>query len=140
MSQHETPITKGDYEALAAFRAALRRFLRFSEEAARAAGVTPQQHQLLLAVKGQPGRDWANIGDLADALQIHHNAAVGLVGRTEAAGLVQRTQSQEDRRQVRVTLTPKGEEMLAHLSQRHLSELQAMREALSKPFLNGNAQ
>ncbi|MEO7719021.1 MAG: MarR family transcriptional regulator [Capsulimonas sp.] len=140
MPQHETPITKSDYEALASFRAALRRFLRFSEEAARAAGVTPQQHQLLLAVKGQPGRDWASVGDLADALQIHHNAAVGLVSRTEAAGLVARAQSEEDRRQVRVTLTPKGEEMLAHLSQRHLSELQAMGETLTKPFLNGNGQ
>ena len=128
-------ISQSEYEALAAFRAALRRFLRFSEQAAREAGLTPQQHQLLLAVKGQPAREWASVSDLAEALQIRHHAAVGLVDRCERADLVQRTPDPEDRRQVRVGLTVKGEEVLARLSARHRRELVALRKALRLSFL-----
>lgn len=128
-------VTKADYEALATFRASMRRFLRFSETAARSEGLTPQQHQLLLAVKGQAGRDWASVSDLAEFLQIRHNAAVGLVNRCVVAGLALRAPDSEDRRQVRVLLTPKGEEILARLSYRHKQELRALREALRLPFL-----
>ena len=134
-AEFSSRISKADYEALAAFRAGLRRFLRFSEEAARSEGVTPQQHQLMLAVRGQEGRDWASIGDLAESLQIRHNAAVGLVDRCVALDLVRRTISPEDRRQMRVTLMPKGEELLAKLSERHMRELRGLREALRLPFL-----
>src|SRR5436305_6662661 len=88
--RRSSEISKSEYEALAAFRAALRRFLHFSEQGAREAGLTPQQHQLLLAVKGQPGRDWATVSDLAEALQISHHAAVGLVDRCARAELAQR--------------------------------------------------
>src|SRR5437660_7515123 len=106
MTQDEQmKIDKADYESLHQFRHAIRRFLRFSEEGARAAGLTPQQHQLLLAVKGQHGRDWATITDLAESLQIRHHAAVGLVDRCERASLVARSQDPHDRRQVRVSLT-----------------------------------
>jgi DNA-binding MarR family transcriptional regulator len=128
-------ISKADYEALAAFRSALRRFIRFSEEGARAAGLTPQQHQLLLAVKGQPGRDWASVSDLAEALQIRHHAAVGLVDRCERAGMVRRAPDPDDRRQVRVSLTEKGEAILARLSTRNRRELRALQQALRLSFL-----
>ncbi len=98
MGEPPTEISKADYEALHAFRYALRRFLHFSEEGARAAGLTAQQQQLLLAVKGQPGRDWATITDLAESLQILHHAAVGLVDRCERAGLVVSKPHREGRR------------------------------------------
>jgi DNA-binding MarR family transcriptional regulator len=134
------PITKAEYEALAGFRYALRRFLRFSEEGARAAGLTAQQHQLLLAIKGQPGREWASVSDLAESLQIRHHAAVGLVDRCARLGLVARGPHPQDRRQVRVTLTPKGEAVLDGLSQRNRSELQALQQALRLPFLDEGAE
>ena len=127
MQEMLATLTKGDYEQLALCRTVIRRFLRRSEEAARAAGVTPQQHQLLLAVKGQQGRDWACIGELADALQIRHHAAVGLVDRCEAAGLVQRSQGLRDRRQVRVLLTQQGEDLLARLESAGRDELDRLR-------------
>ncbi|MFN3652985.1 MAG: MarR family winged helix-turn-helix transcriptional regulator [Armatimonadota bacterium] len=128
-------LEKADYEALAAFRRALRRFLHHSDEGARQAGVTPQQHQLLLAIKGQRGRDWASITDLADALQVRHHAAVGLVDRSERSGLVRRTTDPEDGRQVRVVLTEAGEEVLDHLSQWNRQELATLRRALDLSFL-----
>src|SRR5438094_867389 len=130
-------ISKADYEALAAFRYALRRFLRYTEEGARAAGLTPQQHQLLLAIKGQPDREWSSISGPAEALQVRHHAAVGLVDRCERAALVRRAPDPDDRRQVRVTLTEKGEAILARLSQRNRRELQALQQALQVPFLEG---
>jgi DNA-binding MarR family transcriptional regulator len=128
-------ITKLDYEALAAFRHALRRFLRFTEEGARAAGLTPQQHQLLLAVKGRPGREWASIGELAEALQIRHHAAVGLVDRCEASRMIRRVVDPSDARQVRVLLTAAGEGILGRLSARNRRELETLREALRLPSL-----
>jgi DNA-binding MarR family transcriptional regulator len=130
MNPPDDALTKADYETLAEFRYRLRRFLRFTEEGARAEGLTPQQHQILLAVKGQPGRDWANISELAEAMQIRQNAVVGLVDRCEAAELVARTPAPDDRRQVRVTLTEKGAAVLARLSRRNLAELQTLRAAL----------
>jgi DNA-binding MarR family transcriptional regulator len=135
MPVRENQITKADYEALAAFRYTLRRFLHFTEEGAREAGLTPQQHQLLLAIKGQPGKEWASISELAEALQIKHHAAVMLADRTESGGWIQRTQDPADRRQVRVTLTPAGEEVLDRLSQRNLRELRQLRQALQLDFL-----
>ncbi|MGE5676219.1 MAG: MarR family winged helix-turn-helix transcriptional regulator [Mycobacterium leprae] len=116
-------VTKADYVRLARFRSALRQFMRFSELRARAAGLTPQQHQMMLAIKGRPDRDWATVGELAEVLQVNHNAAVGLVRRAEEAGLVTRTPHPADRRSVCVGLTPKGEAMLAALSAEHKQEL-----------------
>lgn len=126
----EGAMSKADYEAVAAFRYTIRRFLRFSEQAARREGVTPQQHQLLLAVKGFPGRDHATISELAHRLQMRQHSIVGLVDRTEALGLVRREHGTEDRRQVFVWLTPAGEEKLRRLSAQHRRELQSMRDAL----------
>ncbi len=139
MSNNAEPLTKADYEALAAFRYALRYFVRFSEQGARSVGITPQQHQLMLAVRGQPGREWANVGEIAHFLQIQPHAAVGLINRCVQAGLVVRTPSQEDRRAVQVSLTEKGADLLAQLTQRNRGELQSLREALSPSFLRGEA-
>lgn len=114
---------KADYEALSAFRYALRRFLRFSEDAARAHGITPQQHQLLLAIKGFPGRDWASIRELSERLQLRHHSVVGEVDRAAQAGLVVREPHPVDRRAVAVSLTPSGERLLASLTAVHRGEL-----------------
>lgn len=126
----DTSIDRADYESIAAFRYAIRRFLRFSEQAARREGVTPQQHQLLLAIKGFPGRDYASVSELAERLQMRQHSMVGLIDRTEAQGLVRREQGVADRRQVFVLLTPAGEAKLQRLSVQHRRELLTMREAL----------
>jgi len=123
-------LSKADYEALAEFRYIIRRFLHFSAEGSRQVGLTPQQHQILLAIKGRPDRDWATISELAEAMQLRHHAAVGLVDRCEATGMVRRTPDMDDRRQVRVSLTEKGEQTLAWMSQRNLNELRTLRQAL----------
>jgi DNA-binding MarR family transcriptional regulator len=112
-----------DYEVLATFRYHLRRFLATTEAYARQAGLEPQQHQLLLAIKGLPTRCRATIATLADRLQIQHQSAVELVDRLEAKGLVSRTRHREDRRCVLVSLTAKGEQELAPLVERSLQQL-----------------
>lgn len=116
-------IDKGDYEKLASFRYALRQFLRFSETAAQQAGITPQQHQALLAIVGLPGRDRASVSELAERLQLRHHSTVELINRLAAQGLVAREAGVADRRQVYVALTPKGHDMLARLSVAHREEL-----------------
>jgi len=116
-------ITKSEYEALANFRYALRQFIHFSEEAAGAVGLTPRQHQALLAIKGFPGRDRVLVGELAERLQIRHNSAVGLVDRLVAQGLVCREQEADDKRRVMVALTPEGGRLLEQLATTHREEL-----------------
>ena len=119
----EKPIGKRQYEALAAFRYELRRFLRYSEEITRKHGMTPLQYQLLLHVKGFPGREYASVSELAERLQAKHHGVVALVTRCEQAGLVERRVSDEDRRMVYVYLTAKGERALARLADLHRREL-----------------
>ena len=116
-------LSKSQYEALAAFRYALRRFLHFSEAAAQAAGVTPQQHQALLAIKGFPGRDRITVGELAERLQLRHHSTVELVDRLVLEKLVTRVASNEDRRQVLIQLANRGENTLAQLSTMHREQL-----------------
>ena len=116
-------LTKADYETLAAFRYALRRFLHFSEEAATRAGLTPQQHQALLAIKGFPGREQVTVGELAEKLQIRHHSAVGLVNRLAREELVQREAAPGDLRKVNVSLTDSGMRVLEELSASHAEEL-----------------
>ncbi len=125
-------ITQSHYERLAAFRHALRRFLHFSEEAARAAGVTPQQHQALLAIKGFPGRDRVSIGELAGRLHVRHHSAVGLVDRLDRLGLVRRRPAASDRRRVEVRLTARGEALIRRLSAAHLRELRELAPELRR--------
>jgi DNA-binding MarR family transcriptional regulator len=116
-------IARSDYESLAAFRHALRRFLRFSASAAGAAGLSPQQHQALLAIKGFPGRDPILVGDLAAQLDLRPHSAVGLANRMAARGLVRRSRDPRDRRRVRVRLTARGEALIGGLSAAHRDEL-----------------
>ena len=123
---------KTDIENLADFRYALRQFLRFSERAARQAHLSPQQHQLLLTIKGYKGHSWPNVGELAERLQVSHHAAVALVTRAEKLNLVKRTRGKEDRRTVQVALTAKGEDVIAQLSTLHQMELSRLGNILMK--------
>jgi DNA-binding MarR family transcriptional regulator len=123
-------VSLADYRALAELRYQLRRFLGFSEQAARAAGLEPRQHQLLLAVKGMPEGKEATIGELADRLQVRHHSAVELVDRMEARDLVRRERADADRRQVHVRLTPQGEKLLLRMSLSHRGELRSIAPAL----------
>ena len=124
MSRH---LSDRDYRTLATFRRALRAFLSFSEDAARQAGLTPAQHQLLLAVRGHPAAAGPTIGDLADALRLRHHSAVELVDRAEQAELVTRCDDPDDGRRQRVRLTAQGCDRLASLSGEHREELRRFR-------------
>ncbi|WP_019143085.1 MarR family winged helix-turn-helix transcriptional regulator [Noviherbaspirillum massiliense] len=123
-------LVKADFEALSEFRYQLRRFLRFSESAAEAEGLTPLQYLLLLHIKGFPGRESATVGELAERLQSQHHGVVALVSRCESAGLVLRSPGEVDRRQVLVSLTALGESKLRQLAELHRAEL----ESLSRVF------
>ncbi len=123
-------ISNGEYQALAEFRYQIRKFIRFSEQAARAAGVEPQQHQVMLAIKGLPDDSRATIGEVAERLQIQHHSTVELVDRLVRRGLVQRKRAGEDRREVLLQLTQRGEKLLRELSVHHEEELREAGPAL----------
>ena len=123
-----------DYRALAEFRHQLRRFLHFSEQAARMAGLEPQQHQLMLALRGLPPGAAATVGVLAERLQIRHHSAVELIDRTAARRLVRRGPGAGDRRQVIVRLTRRGEAVLSRLALAHRTELRTIGPALLGPL------
>ena len=112
-----------DYRSLSDFRYEIRRFLNFSEKAARDTGLEPQQHQALLTIKGLPPHRLATIGVLSERLQIQHHSAVELADRLEAKRLIRRSRSQEDRRAVVLNLTARGEELLGNVTLPHLTEL-----------------
>lgn len=114
-----------DYAALGEFRYRIRRFLHFSEEAARQEELEPQQHQMLLAIRAVADTEGPTIGALAEHLLIRHHSAVGLIDRLEERGLVARARGAADRRQVRVRLTPAGEGKLSRLSAIHSAELRS---------------
>jgi DNA-binding MarR family transcriptional regulator len=133
-------MSKADFETLAEFRYALRRFLRFSEEVTRKSGITPLQYQLMLQIKGFPGRDWASVAELAERLQAKHHGVVALISRCEEAGLVRRNASRGDRRRVEVQLTKKGEECLEQLARLHRDELQSAKSGFTVFRISGNAQ
>ncbi len=116
-------VRKEDYIALAVFRRSLRRYLRFVEDGAIREGLTPQQHQVLLAIRGQSEQEWASVRDLAECLQLQHHATVGLVNRCQASGLVERSEDPIDRRIVRVGLTPKGSGILERLTEANLGQI-----------------
>lgn len=113
-----------DYRSLAEFRHQIRRFLHFSEMAARAAGIEPKQHQLLLAIKGLPPDLRPTVRNLAERMQLKHHSAVELIDRLERAELVARHRANADRREVLIELLPKGERLLRNLSLHHQNELQ----------------
>jgi DNA-binding MarR family transcriptional regulator len=115
-----------DYRRLLQFRISLRRFLHWSEEQAERAGLTPAQHQLLLAIRGHDGEQGPTIGEVAGYLLLRHHSVVGLVDRAERAGLVQRHEDSGDRRVVRLRLTPQGASLLQQLAAQHLEEIQRL--------------
>lgn len=126
-------ITGSDFAALAEFRYQIRRFLHFSEQAARAEGIEPQQHQLLLAIKGLvESQQEPSIGLLAERMQLQHHSTGELVDRLAERGLVSRSRAREDRRQVLIRLTAHGEAELEKLTSCHLSELSTNGPALVK--------
>ncbi len=124
-------LSERQYRDLLAFRVALRRFNRWSEDQARAAGLTHAQHQLLLAVRAHADRRGPTIGEVADYLLLRHHSAVELIDRAAAAGVIERGRDDEDARVVRLALTPLGAERIAQLTALHLEELRRL-----APFLD----
>jgi DNA-binding MarR family transcriptional regulator len=118
-------LTLSDYQALAEFRYQIRKFLHFSERAVQAAGLERGQYQLMLAIKGIPDGVRPRIRELANRMQIQHHSAVELINRLEAGGFVRRERAQDDRREVLLALTPKGQKVLAELALHHHEELRS---------------
>lgn len=116
-------LPKNVYEQLALFRYRIRKFIRFSEEAARGKGITPQYHQLMLSIMGFPDRDYATPKELAERLQISRHACVELIKRCEEMDLVQRFPNEKDKRSIFISLTPFGMGLLEELSEIHMDEL-----------------
>jgi DNA-binding MarR family transcriptional regulator len=125
-------LTRDEFEHLLAFRVSLRRFQRWSEDQAQAAGLTQVQHQLLVAIKGHPGAEPPTVGDLAGYLLLRHHSTVELVDRAEAAGFVRRVADASDGRLVRVRLTGPGERILNDLTPAHLTELHDLAAVLNE--------
>ena len=125
-----------DYGRLLEVRTGLRQFLHWSDESARQVGLTPSQHQLLLAVKGHDDERGPSIGDIAGYLVLRHHSAVGLVDRAEASGLVVRHPDPEDLRVVRIRLTPKGSRTLDKLTRSHVEEMRRLAPRL-RPLWEG---
>jgi DNA-binding MarR family transcriptional regulator len=116
-------LSLASYRSLAEFRHQIRRFLRYSEDAARAFGIEPQQHQLLLAIKGLPSGKLPTIRELARRLQLRHHTTVELINRTAGRDLVAREPGTEDKREVLIRLTDGGDRVLHQLSVEHQTEL-----------------
>jgi DNA-binding MarR family transcriptional regulator len=123
-------LSPADYRSLAEIRYQIRRFLHFSERAARGAGIEPQQHQLLLACKGLPKGSRPTIGTLAERLCVQHHTTVALVDNLVALGLVERVRNSADRREVLVEITPRGEAVLRKLSAQHREQLRRVAPTL----------
>ncbi|CAM2197295.1 helix-turn-helix domain-containing protein [Paraburkholderia sp. A1RI_3L] len=136
MNKKLPALAKADFEQLSEFRYQMRRFERFSEQAAQSEGITPLQYLLLLHIKGFPGREWATIGELAERLQTQHHGMVALVSRCEALELVERRTSETDRRQVEVHLLKAGERVLAKLAQLHRAELKSLEGQFRVPNID----
>lgn len=119
-------ISNADYRSLAGFRYEIRKFLAFSEQAAREAGIEPQQHQLLLAVRGLPEGTRPTIRAVAERLCVQHHTTVALVDKLENRGLIERERSSVDRREVLLRLTAEGEDMLRSLSALHRQQLRTV--------------
>jgi len=128
-------LSDADYQRLAQFRYALRQFLHFSDDAARRAGINPQQYQALVVVRGFDGGRAPTVGELAKWLLIEHHSAVGLVDRLEAAGLFMRRKESADGRRVSLVLTDRAQSLLSDLAAAHRSELRRL-IPLMKPLFN----
>jgi DNA-binding MarR family transcriptional regulator len=128
-------LTKAAFEELSEFRYQMRKFERFSENAARAHGITPLQYLLLLHIKGYPGQEYAHVGELAERLQAQPHGVVALISRCEARGLVDRRPSERDGREVEVHLLQKGERLLVKLAALHQAELRSIHGVFPIPVL-----
>jgi DNA-binding MarR family transcriptional regulator len=129
MTNRATPdqgLADGDYQRLLAFRTELRDFLRWSEQAAHAADLTPALHQLLLVVRGHPSVTGPTIGDAAELLHIRHHSVVELTQRAEAAGLLERMRDEQDHRRLHLRLTNHGHVQLESLTREHLSRIETL--------------
>ena len=136
MSPPARALIKKDFEALSEFRYQMRRFERFSERAAQAEGITPQQYLMLLHIQGFPGRGWATVGEIAERLHSQAHGAVALVTRCEALQLVERRPSETDRRQVEVHLLERGEQLLQRLAAVHRAELKSLKGVFQVPHID----
>ena len=123
MAKPPRKMTDSEYKTLAQFRYTLRRFLRFSEEAGAAGGLTPQQYQALLAIRGFPAKDCVTVGELGERLQLQPHSVVGLLDRLAARGWVTRQTSETDRRRVHICLTRQGRKLLEQVATEHRSQL-----------------
>jgi DNA-binding MarR family transcriptional regulator len=123
MPERQRDLDDADYQRLLHFRIGLRRFMDWSKRQAKAAGLTPAQHQLLLAIRGHADPRGPTVGEAAGYLLLRHHSVVGLVDRAADAGLVARQQDQEDHRVVRLRLTPRGSQLLRQLTATHYEEL-----------------
>jgi DNA-binding MarR family transcriptional regulator len=119
-----TKVTPAEYQALAEFRYQIRAFLTFSDQAVRSAGIEKQQYQFMLAIKGMPDGMRPRMRDLSNRMLIQHHSAVELANRLEAGGFIRRERSADDKREVLLTVTPKGERVLNKLALNHHQELQ----------------
>jgi DNA-binding MarR family transcriptional regulator len=133
----DAAISKAAFEQLSEFRYQMRRFERFSERAVRSHGVTPLQYLMLLHIKGYPGREYANVGELAERLQAQPHGVVALITRCEARGLVHRRSSDRDGREVEVHLLEEGERLLVKLAALHRAELKSIRRVFPVPLEDG---
>jgi len=120
------PLDKRDFERISHFRHRLRQFLHVSELLCKAHGLTPLQYQLLLHVKGFPGRDWASVGELAERLQAQHHGTVALIDRCAKLRLLERRPGRGDQRVVEIHLLPRGERLVATIAHEHRDELQRL--------------
>lgn len=132
-SRTEPRLSKKEFEVLSDFRYQLRRFLHWSEELTRAAGVTNLQYLLLLHLKGHAEREWATISELAERLQAKHHGVVALVNRCEKLGYIERRPGRSDGREVEVHLVPRGEKLVQRLARQHRDELLNLQGILAVP-------
>lgn len=127
------PLNKRDFETLADFRYQIRKFVRFSEQLALKHGIKPQQYQLLLQIRGYPGRNWATVGELAERLQSQHHGVVALISRCEKLGLVERRRSSDDRRRIEIRLLAKGDRLVNKVACLHRDELLSLHGRFAVP-------
>lgn len=132
MPDAEPEISDADYRRVLAFRTELRRFVRWSEQTARASGTTPALHQLLLAVRGLSDDRHPTIGEVADVLLTRHHSTVELAGRAEDQGLITRERDDHDHREVRLVLTPRGVALLTELTRKHLEMITSVADTLER--------
>jgi DNA-binding MarR family transcriptional regulator len=129
-------LSRQEYVALSNFRFQLARFLRFSEKASRAAGITPKQYLLLLHIRGTPDRESPTVGQLATRLQSSHHGTVALINRCVASRLVVKQRNRDDARRVQVDISPRGLRLVERIAKRHRAELQALREVFRVAHVN----